>query len=322
MLADSGAVGGAALRCRYCTGWCLALGCTALIARTLIARTLISATLRSTRKVLVELDSHLDAVTRGGGIRMILDGSGDVLLVHGAAPSVAGHSFGGSGHNFARPPEGLLDSACEMPGNLDMWSDGPHGKASTMSTRYLAFLRAVNVGGRSMKMADLRDCLTELGLANVGTVIQTGNVFFDAGRTSPRTLTSSIEKALQERFGFHVPTMLRTCEQVEATLTASPLRFRDGEPVVDKDRLVMFLDRTIEDRQSDGLWPLSSPKGDVVVTASANSSPNGTDLFIELHRIDGKTPNSAALIEKRLSVVGTGRWLHTTSQILRTARES
>lgn len=188
-----------------------------------------------------------------------------------------------------------------------------------MSVRYLAFLRAVNVGGRSMPMAELRAELSALGFTGVGTVIQTGNAFFDAGRTSRAKITGTIEAALQERFGFAVPVMLRTTSEVRATLEASPLRYKAGEPVVDKERLVMFLDRAIKESTS---WPVSNARGDVVITGVVSSAASASDAFVDLRRIEGRTPNSAAFVEKQLGAVGTGRWLHTTERILRTAEDS
>jgi len=188
-----------------------------------------------------------------------------------------------------------------------------------MSTRYLAFLRAVNVGGRSMPMVELREELTALGFTGVGTVIQTGNAYFDAGRTSRAVITSTIESALAERFGFQVPIMLRTCAEVHATIDVSDLSYADGEPVPDKDHLVMFLDRPVS-RQ--GPWPVSNTRGDVVITDVVGSAATASDAFIELRRLDGRTPNSAAFVEKQLGVVGTGRWLHTTEQILRAAEQA
>ena len=51
--------------------------------------------------------------------------------------------------------------------------------------RYVAFLRAVNVGrGRKVEMARLRKLLTEAGYGNVSTYIQSGNVFFDSSSRS------------------------------------------------------------------------------------------------------------------------------------------
>jgi len=187
-----------------------------------------------------------------------------------------------------------------------------------MATRYIAFLRAVNVGGRSMKMADLRVCLEDLGLRDVGTVIQSGNAYFDAGRGSRAALVARIEVAIGSRFGFEVPTILRTCDEVEATLAAAGAKYVDGQPLVDKERLVMFLDRAVP--QID--LPISTPRGDVVVSRLIDVGTHGSDVIVEVRRIDGRMTNYATFVEKQLAARGTGRWLHTTARILNVARDT
>ncbi|GAB3122245.1 DUF1697 domain-containing protein [Glaciibacter psychrotolerans] len=68
-------------------------------------------------------------------------------------------------------------------------------------TRYVALLRGVNVGGITMKMADVAALFTGLGLENVKTVLASGNVLFDSASTPPH-LKPRIENALRERFGY------------------------------------------------------------------------------------------------------------------------
>jgi uncharacterized protein (DUF1697 family) len=78
---------------------------------------------------------------------------------------------------------------------------------SVMPT-YIALLRAVNVGGRVCKMADLRAHLTASGLAEVETYIQTGNVRFTSTLRSPAKVERHVEAALREACGFDVPTVI------------------------------------------------------------------------------------------------------------------
>jgi uncharacterized protein (DUF1697 family) len=72
---------------------------------------------------------------------------------------------------------------------------------------YIAFLRAVNVGGRVLKMADLRTCLEEAGLQDVETYIQTGNVRFTSAMRSLDKVERSVEEALADHCGFEVPAI-------------------------------------------------------------------------------------------------------------------
>jgi uncharacterized protein (DUF1697 family) len=75
---------------------------------------------------------------------------------------------------------------------------------------YIALLRAVNVGGRYYKMADLREHLSESGLEDVETYIQTGNVRFRSAMRSAAKVERLVESVLGERCGFDVPAVLLT----------------------------------------------------------------------------------------------------------------
>ncbi len=69
--------------------------------------------------------------------------------------------------------------------------------------RYIALLRGINVGGNNrVPMADLRTCLSDMGLDNVRTYIQSGNVIFDAIRDDAVPLTAEIEQAIRANVWF------------------------------------------------------------------------------------------------------------------------
>jgi uncharacterized protein (DUF1697 family) len=73
---------------------------------------------------------------------------------------------------------------------------------------YIALLRALNVGGRYYKMADLRDHLTESGLDDVETYIQTGNVRFRSSMRSAAKVEKHVEEVLGEHCRFDVPAVI------------------------------------------------------------------------------------------------------------------
>lgn len=87
-----------------------------------------------------------------------------------------------------------------------------------MVARYVAFLRAINVGGHVVKMDQLRKIFDTLAVSNVATVIASGNVLFESGQ-SPEDLEASIEKTLRRELGYDVATMVRTLEQVDAVVS-------------------------------------------------------------------------------------------------------
>ena len=76
--------------------------------------------------------------------------------------------------------------------------------------RFIAFLRAINVGGgRTVKMQSLRQIFESLGFFNVATFIASGNVVFETTTKRTETLERMIEKALKEALGYEVRTFVR-----------------------------------------------------------------------------------------------------------------
>jgi uncharacterized protein (DUF1697 family) len=67
--------------------------------------------------------------------------------------------------------------------------------------RYVALLRGINVGGKSLvRMADLKTCVETFGLAEVSTYIASGNILFTSGRADTPKLEKEIERAIQQQF--------------------------------------------------------------------------------------------------------------------------
>ncbi len=87
--------------------------------------------------------------------------------------------------------------------------------------RFLALLRAVNVGGRKMPMAELRGLCAELGWADGETYIQSGNLLFSAAG-SRAELESALEQGIERRFGYWSDVMVRSREELRACMAANP----------------------------------------------------------------------------------------------------
>ena len=83
--------------------------------------------------------------------------------------------------------------------------------------RYVAFLRAINVGGHVVKMDRLRALFETIPLANVSTFIASGNVLFDSKRP-PEVLERAIEKKLKTALGYDVAAMVRSAGEVSAVV--------------------------------------------------------------------------------------------------------
>jgi uncharacterized protein (DUF1697 family) len=75
--------------------------------------------------------------------------------------------------------------------------------------RYVALLRGINVGGKTLiKMADLRTCAEELGLDGVATFIASGNLLFESPERSAAKLEARVERAIEERFELPVKVVV------------------------------------------------------------------------------------------------------------------
>lgn len=109
--------------------------------------------------------------------------------------------------------------------------------------RYVALLRAVNVGGRTVKMDELRALFEAIPFANVETFIASGNVIFESkGRAE--SAEQKIEAALEEQFGFAVPTFVRSASDIAAAAANDPFAALEASPLY-----VGFL-RTVPDAKS------------------------------------------------------------------------
>jgi uncharacterized protein (DUF1697 family) len=87
-------------------------------------------------------------------------------------------------------------------------------------TRYVAFLRGVNLGRRTALSADLQRAFAEIGFSDARTLLASGNVAFSAGDDDG--LAGRIESGLERAFGFEVGTVLRRREELEAMVAANP----------------------------------------------------------------------------------------------------
>lgn len=88
--------------------------------------------------------------------------------------------------------------------------------------KYVAFLRAINVGGHIVKMDHLRKLFEALGFTNVETFIASGNVIFDTKSKDTKALEEKIETHLQKVLGYEVVTFVRTLAEVTNIATYKP----------------------------------------------------------------------------------------------------
>ncbi|HLW93835.1 MAG TPA: DUF1697 domain-containing protein, partial [Solirubrobacteraceae bacterium] len=105
---------------------------------------------------------------------------------------------------------------------------------------YAVFLRGINVGGRTVKMAELRACLEELGCANVRTILQSGNVVLDSSK-SPGALKTTIESGLKKSFGYEAKVQILAIDSLRDIARAYPFK-ADAE----RHSYVIFFENGLE----------------------------------------------------------------------------
>ena len=88
--------------------------------------------------------------------------------------------------------------------------------------KYVAFLRAINVGGHTVKMDHLRNLFQAMGFSNVETFIASGNVIFDSKSKNTKALESRIECTLKDNLGYKVATFIRSVSELAAVARYKP----------------------------------------------------------------------------------------------------
>lgn len=168
--------------------------------------------------------------------------------------------------------------------------------------KYIAFLRAINVGGTTIiKMADLKKMFESFGLENVQTYIQTGNVLFESPETSASRLEEQIERQLEKASGKPIRVFVRTMKEVAALVENCPFDPEPGETIH-----VVILDKKPAKKNIDALIAGQSRADEFAV--------RGKTAF-NLRRDRDASIFSNNFIEKVLGVSGTTRNLTTIKKL-------
>jgi uncharacterized protein (DUF1697 family) len=91
-------------------------------------------------------------------------------------------------------------------------------------TKYIAFLRAINVGGHNVKMSELKGLFESLGFSRVETFIASGNVIFETSAKNTVTLEKKIESVLRDALEYEVSAFLRTPAELGAIAKHKPFK--------------------------------------------------------------------------------------------------
>ena len=164
--------------------------------------------------------------------------------------------------------------------------------------KYVAFLRAINVGGHTVKMDHLRSLFEALGFANVETFIASGNVIFDSASKSTRALERKIENHLQESLGYAVATFIRSTSELAAIAQYKP--FADSELNAEGHTLYIgFMADTPSDTAQANLRSLAGKVDDFHLS--------GREVYWLFRRKFSESGISGALLTKTLGMPATLR---------------
>ena len=107
--------------------------------------------------------------------------------------------------------------------------------------RFAALLRAINVGGRTVKMTELCALFERARLSNVRSVIASGNVLFDSRASDAAALERRIESALRKGLGYEVDTFVRSGAELDAVVAHDP--FDPADPVLESHTVHVIFTR-------------------------------------------------------------------------------
>lgn len=175
-------------------------------------------------------------------------------------------------------------------------------------TKYIAFLRGINVGGKKIiKMENLKQIFSSMKFSNVQTLLQSGNVLFESEEKNEKILCDKIEAQLQKSLDFEVEIFLRTISEIENLLKKNPFKNKKLKPT--EYIYITFLSCAPEKKLKD-LLIASSNKLD-----SFNAIEREVFVF---HLKDEKVKNvfSNNFVEKILKTSATTRNIQTLQKIV------
>lgn len=174
----------------------------------------------------------------------------------------------------------------------------------------IALLRGINVGGNNkLPMKELVTVLDGLGLHNIKTYIQSGNVIFQSERSDMHELSQAITAAIGKRHGFAPYVLLVEASALQAAITANPFPEGEAEP---KSLHLFFMDAVPQKLNWDALERLKT----------ANERYQLIDTVFYLHTPDGIGRSKLAeAIGKGWGVNITARNWRTVGEVMAIARQ-
>jgi uncharacterized protein (DUF1697 family) len=179
-------------------------------------------------------------------------------------------------------------------------------------TVVVSMLRGVNVGGHNIiKMEALRAVYESLGLLNVQTHIQSGNVLFKTKDQDLDRLTKRIQDAIEKTFGFRPGVVLRTTSDLRDIIARNPFH---GRPGIDPRKLLISFLAAQPDAESQA-------KALALNVAPEELRIDGRELFIYYANGIARPKLSMPQVERALKTTGTARNWNTVTKLLELAEK-
>jgi uncharacterized protein (DUF1697 family) len=173
--------------------------------------------------------------------------------------------------------------------------------------KQIAFLRAINVGGRRIKMDALKILFEEAGLLNVQTFLASGNVVFDAVGEEPSNLEAKLEQLIFETFGFESQVMVRSIEAIQAVPKY------EAFPAADIDKAgaynVAFLKNEMSAEAQEKLMTLQNEVDRFHV--------HGTEVYWLCAVKQSESKFSNVVLEKTVKMASTMRGMSTLDKLIK-----
>ena len=187
------------------------------------------------------------------------------------------------------------------------------GNERDLMFRFIAFLRAINVGGgRTVKMQSLRQIFESLGFFNVATFIASGNVVFETTTKRTETLERKIEKALKEALGYEVRTFVRGEDELAKIANHRPFPGSKFDETWQSN--IIFLADNLNNKLKRGMYALRTKTDEFEV--------HGREVYWRRRRKQNGALFSTVPLEKILGPAFTVRGANTIKRIVSKCRPS
>ena len=173
-------------------------------------------------------------------------------------------------------------------------------------TRFVSLFRGINVGGhQAVRMDALKELHQSLGLQEVATYIQSGNVVFTSDGADVTHIQKDIEDGFAQKFGFQAKVMVRTADEFNVIIENNPFQ---NQPMKELKWVVaMFL----------ASHPINTAQEEIQKTYTGPEELHiiGREVYIYYPEGIGRSKLSNVFLEKKLKTMGTARNWNTVLRL-------